>query len=257
MTLSVAGRYTGRSNAAQLFVACSNANEQDGGGMADGTKRVRLDQRVIVDGVLELSRADSTSRITFKRLGDALGVDATAMYRHFRNKDELTRAALDRLIGVAAEAGRNADGDWRARLETYLYRLAELSLEHPSIASEGAVIDAGGPGDIAADELILELLTEGGLEGDTLIQAYAAVSGFSLSQGAALAQEAMSGEAGARDGSVPWIASYGAMNLADYPHVRAHRDALLAISGMDVYRAGVAAILDAISRTAVDSIRIA
>lgn len=218
--------------------------------MTEGSKRVRLDQRLIVDGVLELSRAEPTSRITFKRLGDALGVDATAMYRHFRNKDELTKAALDRLMGAAAEAGQTATGTWRERLEAFLYRLAELSLEHPSIASEGAIIDAAGPGDIAADELILELLTEGGLEGDALIRSYAAISGFSLSQGAALAQEAMSNEAAARDGSIPWIGSYGSTNLANYPHVFANRDALLAISGMDVYRAGVAAILDATERVA-------
>ncbi len=225
--------------------------------MAAGNKRVRLDQQVIVEGVLELARMDPSSRITFKRLGEALGVDATAMYRHFRNKDELTRAALDRLIGAAADAGRNAPGNWRERLEVFLFRLAELSLEHPSIASEGAIIDAAGPGDISADDLILELLTEGGLEGVALIQAYAAISGFSLSQGAALAQEAMSSEGVARDGSIPWIGSYGATNLADYPHVYAHRDALLAISGMDVYRAGVTAILDATERAAEDSIRIA
>ncbi|MBP1326314.1 AcrR family transcriptional regulator [Leucobacter exalbidus] len=218
--------------------------------MGDSSKRVRLDQRVIVDGVLELSRTEPTSRITFKRLGAALGVDATAMYRHFRNKDELTRAALDRLIGAAAEAGREAPGNWRSRIETFLFRLAELSLEHPSIASEGAVIDAAGIGDIAADELILEQLTEAGLAGDALIRAYAAISGFSLSQGAALAQEAMTVEGAARDGSIPWIGSYGVTNLAEYPHVYAHRDALFAISGMDVYRAGVAAILDATERAA-------
>ena len=224
--------------------------------MAAGIKRVRLDQQVIVDGVLELARTDPSSRITFKRLGEALGVDATAMYRHFRNKDELTCAALDRLIGAAADAGRSAPGSWRERLEAFLFRLAELSLEHPSIASEGAIIDAAGPGDIAADELILELLTEGGLADDALIRAYAAISGFSLSQGAALAQEAMSNEGLARDGSIPWIGSYGSANLAEYPHVYAHRDALLSISGMDVYRAGVAAILDATERAAENSIRI-
>lgn len=218
--------------------------------MADGNKRVRLDQRVIVDGVLELSKAEPTNRITFKRLGAALGVDATAMYRHFRNKDELTAAALDRLIGIAAAAGRDATGTWRERLETYLLRLAELSLEHPSIASEGAVIDAAGPGDIAADELMLELLSEGGLAGDGLIRVYAALSGFSLSQSAALAQEAMANEGAARDGSIPWIGSYGTTNLAEYPHVFAHRDALLTISGMDVYRAGVAAILAVTERPA-------
>lgn len=218
--------------------------------MAESGKRVRLDQTLIVDGVLELARTEPTNRITFKRLGEALGVDATAMYRHFRNKDELTKAALDRLMGAAAEAGRAATGSWRERLEAFLTKIAELSLEHPPIACEGAIIDAGGPGDIASDELILSLLIEGGLAGDALIRAYAALSGFSLSQSAALAQELMGNDGAARDGSIPWISSFGSVNLAAYPNVNEHRAALLSISGMDVYRAGVAAILDSIERAA-------
>ncbi len=75
-----------------------------------GVRRVRLDQRTIIDGVLELARTEPTSRVTFKRLGEHLGVDASAMYRHFRNKDELVRASLDRLSGWAADAGRAASG---------------------------------------------------------------------------------------------------------------------------------------------------
>lgn len=213
-------------------------------------RRTRLDQRVIVDALLELARSEPALRPTFKRLGSALGVDATAMYRHFRNKDELTRAALDRLAATAVEHARAAPGDWRGRLEAYLLRSAELSLEYPSVAIEGAVLDPAGPGDVSADELILALLTEGGLTGRPLITAYAAVSGFAVSQGAALAHEVMRNGDAARDGSTPWISTFGAVDLADYPLVRAHRDELLAINGITVYRAGIAAILDSVARAA-------
>lgn len=213
-----------------------------------GAKRGRLDQRVIVDAILELAREEPGARITFKRLGEALGVDATAMYRHFRNKDELTRAALDRLTGWAAADARAASGTWRERLETHLIRTAELALEHPSIAMEGAVTDPVGPGDTSAVEFILEMLSEGGLSGERLIRTYAAVSGFALSQSAAMAHEAlMHGEA-VRDGSMPWISTFGSVDLSDYPLVSEHRDALLRIDGMTVYRAGITAILDSVER---------
>lgn len=212
-------------------------------------KRARLDQRVIVDAVLELARSEPQARITFKRLGDALGVDATAMYRHFRNKDELTRAAMDRLAGTAAADARASAGDWRDRLETYTTRVAQLSLEHPAIGGEVAVLDPVGPGDVASDEFILEMLTEGGLRGEALILAYAAISGFTLAQSAALAQEALAQRHPARDGSVPWISTFGSVDLSTFPHVREHRDALLAIDGMTVYRAGIAAILDSIAHS--------
>ncbi len=212
--------------------------------------RGRLDQRTIVDAVLRLARDEPQARITFKRLGEALGVDATAMYRHFRNKDELTRAALDRLAGTAAEDARASAGDWRARLERYTTRMAELSLEHPAIGAEGAVIDPVGPGDVSADELILEMLVSAGLDGEQLLHGYAAISGFTLAQCAALAQEALVRGDAARDGSIPWISTFGSVDLSGFPLVREHRDALLAIDGLTVYRAGITAILDSIELTA-------
>ena len=215
----------------------------------EARRRGRLDQSVIVDAVLALASDANDSRITFKRLGEALGVDATAMYRHFRNKEELTRAALDRLAATAVSDARAVDGNWRDRLERYLVRNAELALEHPSVAAEWALIDPGGPGDLASDELILETLHECGLRGETLVRAYAAVSGFGLAQSAALAQDALT-EGGARDGKIPWITSYGGADLSPYPLVKEHRDALLAIDGLAVYRAGVAAILDSVERWA-------
>ena len=221
-----------------------------GGGMtaSSSPRRPRLDQRVIVDALLELARTEPGTRPTFKRLGVALGVDATAMYRHFRNKDELTRAALDRLAATAVEHARAAEGSWRDRLESYLMRSAELSLEYPSVAIEGAVLDPAGPGDVSADELILSLLAEGGLDGPSLINAYAAVSGFAVSQSAALAHEVMRNGDAARDGSTPWISTFGAVDLTAYPLVREHREALLAIDGITVYRAGITAILDSVER---------
>lgn len=215
--------------------------------------RTRLDQRTIVDAVLALAEAEPQARITFKRLGEALGVDATAMYRHFRNKDELTRAALDRLAELATVDARASTGDWRTRLEVFVTRVAELSLAHPAIGAEGAMLDPVGPGDVASDEFILEMLTEAGLTGEPLIHAYAAISGFTLAQSAALAQEILMRGAGARDGSLPWISTFGAVDLSAFPHVREHREALLAIDGIEVYRAGITAILDSIARTARDS----
>ncbi len=213
---------------------------------AIGSKRGRLDRRMIVDAILELAREEPSGKVTFKRLGEALGVDATAMYRHFRNKEELTRAALDRLSEMAVVDAEAATGGWRERLEAHLMRIAELSLEYPSIAAEGAILDPVGPGDVAGDEFVLARLSEAGLTGPALIRVYAAVSGFSLAQSAAMAQEVVASRGAARDGSIPWISTFGSVDLAQYPLVNEHRAELLAIDGMAVYRAGIEAILDSV-----------
>lgn len=215
-----------------------------------GSRRGRLDRGVIVDALLELARSHPHDRITFKRLGEALGVDATAMYRHFRNKEELTRAALDRLSGRAASDARASEGSWRDRLGVLTRRIAELALEYPSISMEAVSTDPAGPGDAAADEFVLEMLVEAGLSGDALIRGYAALSGFALAQSAGMARDAVVRRHAARDGAIPWISGFGNTDLAPFPLVRAHREALLAIDGMTVYRAGVDAILDSIAREA-------
>lgn len=223
----------------------------EAGARGSGSRRVRLDPERIVDALLELARREPHERLTFKRIGEELGVDATAMYRHFRNREAMTQAALDRLNRLSVEAGQAVPGGWRARLEAHLLATAELYLTYPALGAEGAVIDPAGPGDAAAVEFLLEVLHEAGLEGGALVRAYAAVSGFALSFSAAMAHEVMRG--GEEEaGSEPWITSFGSAHLPDYPLLDANRDALFALSGMDVYRAGIAALLDSVERQGIE-----
>ena len=63
----------------------------------------RLSREVIVDAYLRVSEAEGTGDISLRRLGSELGVDPTAVYRHFRDKDEILVVASDRLLHEATE----------------------------------------------------------------------------------------------------------------------------------------------------------
>ena len=212
--------------------------------------RQRLDRQTILDAMMQLAREEPQARITFKRLGEVLAVDPTAMYRHFRSKEELSQSALDRLIGWGAAEAQASTGTWRERLDQYLIRLAELCLEHPSIAAEAVGTDPVGPGGAAALEFLLEMLSEAGLAGKSLIDGYSAIAGFALSQCASMAQDVLKNEDVSGDGSALWIGAFSSVNLTDHPLVRENLDGLLAINCMDIYRAGIAKILDAIEVSA-------
>ena len=66
-----------------------------------------------------------------RRLGDELGVDPTAVYRHFRDKAELMRAVGDRLLSeVTLDVDR--DEHWRTVVITVCMRVREAMLRQPA-----------------------------------------------------------------------------------------------------------------------------
>lgn len=217
---------------------------------AEPAKRNKLDRERIVDTVLQLADTAPHKQITFKRLGDALNVDATAMYRHFRNKNDLICAALDRLSAQATETAKNTKGNWRAKLEALFTTMAQHALKYPAIVSHGTVVTPIGPGDTAAVELMLELLQEAGVPKHKLVHAYTAVSGFALTQSAALASDILHNNGAPRDGSVPWIPTFQGVQLQDFPLVMENSAELLKITGMDIFTTGMRALLDAVSNYA-------
>jgi TetR/AcrR family tetracycline transcriptional repressor len=56
------------------------------------------DQRILKEALALVDEAGLDAPTT-RALGHRLGVDATAVYRYFRNKDELINALGDRIIG--------------------------------------------------------------------------------------------------------------------------------------------------------------
>ena len=67
----------------------------------------RLSQADYVSAAFEVADERGLQLLTLKALGQHLGVDSTAVYRHFRSKDVLLLAMLDRLLlDVLAATGR-------------------------------------------------------------------------------------------------------------------------------------------------------
>jgi AcrR family transcriptional regulator len=61
--------------------------------------RPRLDQERILDAAEAIATTEGVGKVTMRRIGAELGADPTAIYRHFRSKDELLIALADRLFG--------------------------------------------------------------------------------------------------------------------------------------------------------------
>jgi AcrR family transcriptional regulator len=84
----------------------------------------------VINKAIELLDEHGEQIFTMRRLGDALGVQAAALYGHVKNKDELLAAALNRTI---AELRHRWDptNAWEDEARNVMVALREHLLAHP------------------------------------------------------------------------------------------------------------------------------
>jgi AcrR family transcriptional regulator len=100
-------------------------------------------------------------QLTMRRIGSELGADPTAIYRHFRNKDELLVTLADRLFGTEIEVDPALP--WRERLKLELRHAMYRYRSHPDLAVLLAVQPDDTPSLQVIAERNLETLTGMGL----------------------------------------------------------------------------------------------
>ena len=216
------------------------------------TQRVRpqLDVATILEAALRLSGAGNPEPLTVRSLGNELGADPTAIYRHFRDKDELVHAVLDRLVHRAVEAVDPGAG-WRERMSQLARATLEVFGEHPSIGAVGASTTTGGEGELAAIELILVAMNEAGLGRQDSVRFYGVLSSYVISFAAAQAAAAV--VAGEVDADPVWIGVHRSLQHSRHPAITAVRDELEALRDHEVFESGVQVILDAVQARAAAS----
>lgn len=104
-------------------------------GTAERSGRVsptRLDRDLILQTAQALADSDGMQRLTLRRLGEELGADATAVYRHFRNKADLVSAMIDQLFFQVPEP--DPSGPWRENLRQLLVAWWQIYRRHEGLA---------------------------------------------------------------------------------------------------------------------------
>jgi AcrR family transcriptional regulator len=152
-----------------------------------------------------------------RRLGQDLGVEAMALYRHVRDKDDLLDGVVELLVG---QIGRPGSGEaWSVRLRAQLMAAREVMLRHPW--ARRVLEDRGttGPAMLAHVDSILGILRDGGFSLDLAHHALhvlgSRVYGF---------EQDMLGDAGRDPAPEPDAAAIATMAVR-YPHAAALAEA--------------------------------
>jgi AcrR family transcriptional regulator len=115
----------------------------------------------IVTATLAVVDVDGTAAVTMRRVAAGLGVTASSLYEHVRNREELLRLVLDEV--VRQQGPPISTGDWQADLREYFLRLHRMFTAHGDIAALNFATVPTGPETLAAFELILSAVLEAGV----------------------------------------------------------------------------------------------
>ncbi|MFJ7590226.1 TetR/AcrR family transcriptional regulator [Streptomyces sp. NPDC097617] len=120
----------------------------------------RLDRTRTVDTALRLLDEVGLDALTMRRLADAMGVQAGALYRYFATKGDLLTAMAECML--ADLAATKADGDWSEQLSSLARGMRTALLARRDGARVYAGTHATGPHTLGFAEAVIGVLRTAG-----------------------------------------------------------------------------------------------
>lgn len=93
--------------------------------------RRALSPQQIADAALRMIDAEGIDALSMRRLGQALGVEAMALYNHFADKDAILDAVAN--LVLASVPVPAAKGGWKSRMRAVCSAVRHVAQQHPSL----------------------------------------------------------------------------------------------------------------------------
>lgn len=127
-------------------------------------RRTPLTRERVLQGAVDLADRGGIAALSMRKLGQELGVDAMALYRHVRSKDDILDGIVERLV---AEIDTSHPGEnWQAALREQAMSARRVMLRHPWARRIFEERGTSGPATIAYIETVLAIVRGGGFSID-------------------------------------------------------------------------------------------
>jgi hypothetical protein len=136
-----------------------------------------LNRSEYVRVAMEFVEEQGLAQLTMRALGEKLGVDPTAVYRHFSNKDALIEAMLDQLIAQSAAIEPAGDSP-RDRILSTALDLRAIFHAHPQLSTAFATSSGAYPSGLTLTKRLITELRAIGLQDLDLVKMYQALETF-------------------------------------------------------------------------------
>ncbi|ALJ20470.1 TetR/AcrR family transcriptional regulator C-terminal domain-containing protein [Microbacterium sp. No. 7] len=211
--------------------------------------RRTLAPAVIVDAAIAAAARGDDAPLSGRTLGDALGVDRSAIWRHFADHDALLRAAGDRLLRLALDEVPT-DLVPHERMMALARALVRVFVRHAGIGALVAGRTTGGPAEIDVVELTLRALDEAGVPPEQVAHQQRMIADAVLGYAGMRATQALLPAAQRQHDLLAWGAVYAGVSAQTHPAIAAHLPALAAVTDDDVLESLLAALWRAVQSIA-------
>ncbi len=133
-----------------------------------------LSRSGIIAAAEVLVRDHGVAALTARRLGNALGCDPTALYRHFTTMSDLEREVGDRFLRAVDVRALDGD-DWRTTIRRICLKLRRVQVRQPRLAALVSAAPTRLANEMRITEALLRELDRGGFSGDQAATAYHAL----------------------------------------------------------------------------------
>jgi len=96
---------------------------------AKAEPRAPLTKERVLRAAVDLADRGGIEALSMRKLGQELGVDAMALYRHVRNKDDILDGVVDAILDEIQAPP--SDSDWKAALRRQVMVARQVMLRHP------------------------------------------------------------------------------------------------------------------------------
>jgi AcrR family transcriptional regulator len=128
------------------------------------TSRAPLTKMRVLEAAVALADRDGIDALSMRKLGQELGVEGMALYRHVRDKEAILDGIVDVVMGEVAAPDRTTD--WKADLRQLALNSRSVMLQHPWAPAVIVTRPDVGPATLQHIDRILGLLDAAGFSLD-------------------------------------------------------------------------------------------
>jgi AcrR family transcriptional regulator len=139
-------------------------------------RRVPLTRERVLDAAMDLADQGGLEALSMRKLGQALGVEAMAVYYHFANKERVLDGIVDLVFGEIELPP--ADSDWKTAMRRRAFAVRDTLLRHRWAIGLMESRTNPGPANLRHHDAVIGCLRAAGFDMPMVATAYSLLDSY-------------------------------------------------------------------------------